>query len=250
MEQRLEMITKWLKNSGLVVNEEKTEICLFYKKDHQSVELNINGKRVKSKKSINVLGIQFDSRMQWNEQVTQAINKSKRALHGIKLIRKYLTNKETKMLLTSNFYSILYYNCEVWLSQGLNSRHKQQILAASANALKILNNISDLRISFVQRHIHEKRALPMNFAKYRLAIQLYKIYNGDVYNDDWLDMNSQQNFNRRSGLFQISDYSRIKVGKNILCNRLTVLNGQINLDWLNLSLTSFKLKVKATFLNN
>ena len=90
----------------------------------------------------------------------------------------------------------------------------------------------------------------MNFAKYRLAIQLYKIYNGDVYNDDWLDMNSQQNFNRRSGLFQISDYSRIKVGKNILCNRLTVLNGQINLDWLNLSLTSFKLKVKATFLNN
>ena len=28
LEKRLEMITKWLKDSGLVVNEEKTEICL------------------------------------------------------------------------------------------------------------------------------------------------------------------------------------------------------------------------------
>ena len=124
MEQRLEMITKWLKNSGLVVNEEKTEICLLYKRDHLNVELTINEKRVKTKKSINVLGVQFDSRMQWSDQVAQAINKSKRALHGIKLIKKYLTKKETKMLLTFNFYSILYYNCEVWLSQGLNSRHK------------------------------------------------------------------------------------------------------------------------------
>ena len=82
------------------------------------------------------------------------------------------------MLLTSNFYSILYYNCEIWLSQGLNSRLKQQILAASANALKIINNVSDMRTSFIQLHNLEKRAMPMNFTKYRLAIQLFKIYNG------------------------------------------------------------------------
>ena len=32
LEQRLEMITKWLRESELVVNESKTEICLFHKK--------------------------------------------------------------------------------------------------------------------------------------------------------------------------------------------------------------------------
>ena len=90
----------------------------------------------------------------------------------------------------------------------------------------------------------------MNFAKYRLAIQLFKNYNGSNYNEDWQDMNIQQNFIGRNEMFQISDYSKIKVGKNIISNRLTVLNGQINLDWLNLSLTSFKLKVKMKFLNN
>ena len=232
------------------MNEEKTELCLFYKTEQPTVELTINGKIIRSKKSINVLGIVFDSQMKWNEQVAQAITKSKRALHGIKLIKKYLTKDETKMLLTSNFYSILYYNCEVWLSEGLSPRHKQQLLAASANALKILSNISDLRTSFIQLHCQEKRALPMSFAKYRLAIQLYKIYNGDDYNDDWQDMNRQQNFNARCEMFQISNCSNIKVGRNIMCNRLTVLNRQVKLEWLNLSLTAFKLKAKMAFLTN
>ena len=117
------------------------------------------------------------------------------------MIKKYLTKNETKLLITSNFYSVLYYNCEIWLSNDLNGRIKQHILAASANALKLLNNVSDLRTSFVQLHSQEKRAMPMNFSKYRLAILLYKIYNNDCFDDDWQDMNAQQNFNARMEMF-------------------------------------------------
>ena len=114
---------------------------------------------------------------------------------------------------------------------------------------KCLEN-PDLRTSFIQLHTQELRALPMNFAKYKLAIQLFKIYNGYEYNDDWQDMNRQQNFNARSEMFQINDFSNIKFGKNILCNRLTVLNRQVKLDWLNLSLAACKLKAKNAFLTN
>ena len=66
-------VTKWLKDSGLVVNEGKTEICLFYKSDHPPIEIRINDKLIKSKKTINVLGVLFDSKLQWCEQVSQAI---------------------------------------------------------------------------------------------------------------------------------------------------------------------------------
>ena len=138
----------------------------------------------------------------------------------------------------------------MWLSENLNARLKQHLLAASSNAIRILNNVSDLRTSYVQLHNHEKRALPMNFARYRLAIQLFKIYNGGNENEDWIDMNFQQNFNARTETFHINDYSNVKVGKNILCNRLTVLNRQIKLEWLNLSLISFKLKAKSLFMTN
>jgi hypothetical protein len=38
----LEGITKWLKQSGLKVNEEKTELCIFYKNDVARVTIIIN----------------------------------------------------------------------------------------------------------------------------------------------------------------------------------------------------------------
>ena len=134
--------------------------------------------------------------------------------------------------------------------QTLSPILKRHLLAASANALKLLNNVSDLRISHDQIHKLHKRALPMDMMKYRMSIQLYKIYNRFINDEDWLDMNVQQNFNDRSTFVQINDYSNLKIGKNIMANRLRVLNNQINYDWLNLSLNSFKLRCKALFLTN
>ena len=49
----------------------------------------------------------------------------------------------------------------------------------------------------------------MDFAKYRLSIQLYNIYNGSSMDDDWQDIN----FNARSKMFHINDYSKIMVEK-------------------------------------
>ena len=66
--------------------------------------------------------------------------------------------------------------------------------------------------------------------KYRLSIQLFKLYNGEEMSDDWLDLNYQQNFNNRQKYVQINDVSTTKIGKNILSNRLGILNNQIDYD--------------------
>ena len=50
LEKRLEMIVKWLKDSGLVVNEKKTELCLFHRNDTQLVPVRVNDQNVMSKK--------------------------------------------------------------------------------------------------------------------------------------------------------------------------------------------------------
>ena len=65
------------------------------------------------------------------------------------------------------------YNFEIWLMPSLSPGLKQNILAASANALKLLNNVNDLRISYKQLHKPHKRATPMNLMKYRISIQLF-----------------------------------------------------------------------------
>ena len=63
----------------------------------------------------------------------------------------------------------------------------------------------------------------MNFMNYRLSIQLFKIYNDNSQNDDWLDMNVQQKFNARNKMFQINDYSNLRVGKMFYATDLTYL---------------------------
>jgi hypothetical protein len=41
VEKSLEAITKWLRDSGLKVNQAKTEVCLFYKHDVAPVHIRI-----------------------------------------------------------------------------------------------------------------------------------------------------------------------------------------------------------------
>ena len=48
MEQKLSIITKWLTGSGLKVNEQKTELCLFYRKDTPQIEIILNNVVIKS----------------------------------------------------------------------------------------------------------------------------------------------------------------------------------------------------------
>ena len=84
---------------------------------------------------------------------------------------------------------------------------------------------------------NERKSLPVisirrdwsKYSKEKLLTELGKI---DM---DWSIPDVQSNWNK------IED---------ILANRMTALNNQINLDWLNLSLITFKLKVKSLFLSN
>ena len=93
MKRTLEKIIRWLTNSGLKVNDEKTEICLFYHKDTQPVTININGNEIISKNSMNVLGVHFDSKLNWQTHAQIAISKARKALQAIKIIRKHFSKK-------------------------------------------------------------------------------------------------------------------------------------------------------------
>ena len=93
MEVKLKRIMDWLKDSGMKVNESKTDLCLFYKGDSTPISLNLYGKTIVSNKTMNVLGVIFDSKMQWSNQVAHAIKRSTKALNAIKLIKKFSINK-------------------------------------------------------------------------------------------------------------------------------------------------------------
>ena len=226
MEAKLEIMTKWLRESGLIVNEQKTELCLFHKSPQAAIDIVINNVVVSSTNTINVLGITFDSMMKWDHQVSRAIKNSRKALHAIKLIKKNFSKDELKQLLTSNFYSILYYNSEVWHIPTIHSNLKQQLLAASSTGLRLLGSRCDIRISYDRLHNYNGRATPADMMKYKHSLQLYKNFNDNSQNETWLRLNFQQNYNQRNEFVIITDTSMNRIGKNLMINRLNLINGK------------------------
>ena len=197
---------------------------------------------------MNVLGVIFDSKLQWSEQISNTIKRSMNALNAIRLIRRYFKRDELLNLVTSNFYSILYYNSEIWHLPSLKPALKQKLLSASAKALKICNRMVDNSMSFENIHVLNKRATPCKIQKYKLALCLHKLYNKDFNVVEFCSLNFNQVFTSRQTKFITIKSNRTKVGLNSLSNRLHLINNMIPLEWLNLSIESYKINCKKLLL--
>ena len=68
-------------------------------------------------------------------------------------------------------------------------------------------------------------------------------------NTDWSDLNMQQNFNGRNDYAHIVDHSRVGVGKNLLMNKLSLINDSINYEWLHPSKDTYNIKCKEKVLS-
>ena len=250
LEMRLEMITKWLRDSGLVVNESKTEACLFHTQDQPLIEFTLQGVKITTKKSMNVLGVIFDSKLNWQIHVATAITKAKKALFALRLLKKYFSLKEMRLLLDANFYSILYYNAVIWLTPSLSSDSKQSLLSISATALRSCLMHEGFDISFDNLHKTHKKCTPSQIMNYQLALNLHKTLNFDE-NDPSFEIISvldQLICTRRQTMFRIFRNSNSKIGFNTTANKYFYLNDKIGLEQLSLNFLRFKKAMKIKFL--
>ena len=248
MAKSLMAISKWLKQSGLKLNEEKTEMCLFSKSDVATITVPLGQSVIKSSASINVLGVTFDSKLLWSTHINKAISKANKTLNAIKLIRKFFNTTELVSLITSNFYSILYYNSEVWHIHSLKQYDKKQLFTASARALRLANHYRDPMISFQNLHKKLKRATPEMYCDYKLALMLHKTYNDCIPESEWLELNCSQTLMSRQKLFHINKTNHHYVGLNNLSNRFHNLNDKIPLESLNKSFKAYKIEMKKKFI--
>ena len=85
---------------------------LFCFIERATTNLNkIKWQKFKTKDKMNVA---FDSKLNWQIQVQKTITKARSSFHPIQLIGKHFTKQETLQLITSNYYSVFYYNYEIW----------------------------------------------------------------------------------------------------------------------------------------
>ena len=147
---QVQKVQKWLTGSGLKVNVEKTEIVIFHKKDTATTSIKLNEVEIHTKKQMSVLGVIFDSKLEWSLQTENSVRKARSALQGLRIINKYFTTPERLVLITAFFYSRLYYGSQVWLIPSLKASLKSKLFSASGVALRLL----DRDMSF--RALHKK----------------------------------------------------------------------------------------------
>ena len=85
-----------------------------------------------------VLGVIFDTKLDWTPQVESVIKKTTKILHGLKYIRKYVNVKQAKHVITAYYYSTLFYGLEVWFHQRLAFKLKHKIRLAHSRALRVI----------------------------------------------------------------------------------------------------------------
>ena len=247
LEKRLEMITKWLRDSGLVVNESKTELCLFHKNDKPPITIKISNTFVTSKKQINVLGVLFDSKLNWNSQASQSIAKAKKSLYALRLLKRNFNNQEMRALLDANFFSILYYNSVVWLTPNLCPEMKQSLLSISANALRTCLNLS-YDLSFENVHKLSKKCTPKQIMLYQISLKLHKVLNDPNLKTETINVIEQSVFTSRQITFEILRDNRTKIGMNTQANKFYHITKMIGLEKLNYNFVHFKKIMKIQFL--
>ena len=247
LEKRLEMITKWLKDSGLVVNENKTELCLFHKNDKPPITIKISNTLVTSKKQINVLGVLFDCKLNWNSHTAQCIAKAKKSLFALRLLKRNFNNNEMRTLLDANFFSILYYNSIVWLTPNLSPEMKQSLLSISANALRSCLNFS-YDLSFENVHKLSKKCTPNQIMLYQISLKLHKVLNDPVLKTETLYVIEQSVFTSRQTTFEILRDNKTKIGMNTQANKFYHITKMIGLEKLNYNFVHFKKTMKNQFL--
>ena len=128
VKMKAETIIHWLTSVGMKVNTEKTEFCIFARNDIGERKIKIVDSEIKTSKTIKVLGVTFDSKLNWYSHVQNQIKKCISIIAGLKIIRKYFNNEEFLNVVNSMFYSKLYYASQIWLIPSLNRNLKNKLL--------------------------------------------------------------------------------------------------------------------------
>ena len=201
---------------------------------------------------MNVLGVIFDSKLNWNAHVANAICKAKKSLYALRMLRKFFNDQEMRLLLDSNFYSVLYYNSVLWLTPGLSAVLKQSLLSISANALRSCMLSFNSEISFENIHKKCKKCTPTQIMFYQTSLQLHKSIN-EIYNCCTSEHTTLLNnivCTGRQLKFEITRDNRGKIGMNTFSNKFYHVSKLIGLDTLNLTFVHFKKIMKVQFLKN
>jgi len=166
----------WLRSTGMIANDRKTEIMILHKTDKIRKKFKINGHEIESLSTIKILGLHFNQNLTWSDHVIKNINNCQRTLHGLKIIRKYFSFDKFVTILTSFLFSKLFYAIEVWSYDLLPFNIKKVLDSFYYKSLRVALNDFNNVISRDEINKLVKRATPQEYSNFSLARTIIKTF--------------------------------------------------------------------------
>ena len=249
-ENDLTTLTNWFADSGMLVNKSKTDACIFSRRDEQMIELTFGNSTVQAKKEIKILGVWFDSKMTWQKQVFEAINRTRRVLHGLKIICSKYSRKELYEITTSLAFSTLYYGAEIWLNCCLRQREWAALRRIHIECIRLCQRDFKRKIKIEELLQISPRATPRQMGKFIQAKTLIKIVNEqkptEIFEGLLLNHLCERRFPNR---LYFCDTNRLRISRNMFCNRIALISREITFDWFDITISKdlIRMNLKRCF---
>jgi len=236
----------------MVVNETKTEFCIFHRTKRITKSIEINNVQITSKNTMKALGITLDTNLNWETHVNQIARTCDCSNMGFRILKRYFNREELLKLATSLYYSKMYYAAEVWLLPSLNIKLQKTLLTCSSKILKTITGIrcdENDKISYLELHKQTNRATPSMMTSYIQATCLHRIMSTHTPEVVYLDLLANHIETRRHYKPGFAKTNWHRVGENILHNRVQKMTDKITLGMTLLSYDQLKMHAKREFLS-
>ena len=244
LQEQLNKLMKWFKASGLKINEDKTEFIVFYHRDVTQVTINLSGKEIKSSQKIKVLGILFDSKMDWSATVEKTVKSARKACQGVRMIRRYFDENERISLITSLVYSKMYYAAQVWLLPTLKKSLIDKLYSMSGAALKLVAP----SLNYKELHKKYERATPLIFSRYLTAVNFFDVSKSKNPQVDFHELPNVLTRERRNPMITFVTKNALKCGNNLIHNRFKWISNMLKKDCLSMSKDCYKTYCKSAII--
>jgi len=230
LENQLIVHEKYLNDIGMVTNTAKTELTYFSRKPLMNPpSLNVDKVSIHPSKTLKVLGLIFQEDLKEEHQVERTAKSCKFLIPKLKYLGRFLSPENLKTVVTAQFFSRLYYGCEVWLHENTSARTWKIMNSLHYRVLRVI--LKDYNNTRSRREVDAvmKRATPRQWSYYTSSKMAINLMNGSTPLGKKLKAKCYVN-DRIPGRGTITDTSRLKVGKFSLSNRLQCLR-RLNFDW-------------------
>ena len=160
-------IEHWLSYNNLFIHLSKTEAMLFGTAPRLSAvnqfSVTINNTAIKRVFHFTYIGIVFDDRLSWNEQIKHLISKAGKRVGMLSRLRRNLTTESANVVYCSLIRPILDYCVSVWGCCGEGHKHSLQALQNRAARIVVRSERSSPAIDFLKWPTLEERRRKLVF---------------------------------------------------------------------------------------